>query len=39
MDSFHDVLFNHLDLEVKDLGAESMQKHGFTLDELKRFPM
>lgn len=39
MDSFHDVLFNHLDEEVKDLGAESVQKAGFTLDELKRFPM
>lgn len=39
MDSFHDVLFNHLDQEVEDLGAHSVQKAGFTLDELKRFPM
>lgn len=39
MDSFHDVLFNHLDTEVEDLGAESVQKAGFTLEELKRFPM
>lgn len=39
MDSFHDVLFNHLDEEVEDLGAASVQKAGFTLDELKRFPM
>lgn len=39
MDAFHDVLFNHLDSEVEDLGAESVQKAGFTLEELKRFPM
>lgn len=39
MDSFRDVLFNHLDLEVKDLGAESVYNAGFTLDELARFPL
>lgn len=39
MDGFREVLFTHLEHEVRDLGAESMQKHGFTLAELKRFPM
>jgi len=39
MDGFKDVLFTHLADEVRDLGAESMYRSGFTLDELKRFPM
>lgn len=39
MDSFRDVLFTHLNQEVKDLGAESVYNAGFTLDELARFPM
>jgi len=39
MESFHDVLFNHLDEEVRDLGAESVRKAGFTLQELNRFPL
>lgn len=38
MDDFHDVLFDHLDQEVKDIGAESLKKAGFTLQELSRFP-
>lgn len=39
MDGFRDVLFSHLDAEVRDIGAESLQRHGFTLDELRQFPM
>ncbi|WVF72681.1 hypothetical protein IAT40_007499 [Kwoniella sp. CBS 6097] len=39
MDGFRDVLFSHLDEEVKDLGAESMKAAGWTLDELRRIPM
>ncbi|WVW85747.1 hypothetical protein I302_107785 [Kwoniella bestiolae CBS 10118] len=39
MDGFKEVLFTHLDEEVKDLGAESMKKAGWTLDELRRIPM
>ena len=29
----------HLDEEVHDLGAESMKKAGWTLDEIRRIPM
>jgi hypothetical protein len=29
----------HLDEEVHDLGAESMQAAGWTLAELRQFPM
>lgn len=39
MDSWREVLFRHLDEEVHDLGAESMRKAGWTLDEVKRMPM
>ncbi|KAK1927009.1 hypothetical protein DB88DRAFT_476362 [Papiliotrema laurentii] len=39
MDGFKDVLFRHLDEEVRDLGAESMKAAGWTLAELKRIPM
>ncbi|KAL1406705.1 hypothetical protein Q8F55_008411 [Vanrija albida] len=39
MDKFRDVLYAHLDDEVRDLSAESLQKAGFTLDELRRVPM
>ncbi|BEJ12654.1 hypothetical protein CspHIS471_0211140 [Cutaneotrichosporon sp. HIS471] len=39
MDGFREVLFNHLEEEVRDLGAESVYAAGFTLDELARFPM
>lgn len=39
MDKFRDVLYAHLDDEVRDLGAEALQKAGFTLDELRRVPM
>ncbi|WOO82507.1 uncharacterized protein LOC62_04G005992 [Vanrija pseudolonga] len=39
MDTFADTLFKHLEDEVKDLNGESMQKHGFKLDEIRRFPI
>jgi hypothetical protein len=39
MDTFHDVLFTHLDAEVRDLGADSVYRAGFTLNELESFPM
>ena len=39
LDSFRDVLFRHLNEEVEDLKAESLQKAGWTLDELRRIPM
>ncbi|TXT12775.1 hypothetical protein VHUM_01176 [Vanrija humicola] len=39
MDTFREVLYAHLDDEIKDLSAESLQKAGFTLDELRRVPM
>ena len=38
MDGFGDVLWEHLDAEVKELGAENMQKY-WTLQEMKRMPM
>jgi hypothetical protein len=39
LDSFRDVLFRHLDEEVRDLKAESLRDAGWTLDELRRIPM
>ncbi|EIW67380.1 hypothetical protein TREMEDRAFT_33693 [Tremella mesenterica DSM 1558] len=36
MDSFKDVLFKHLDEEVKDLRGESMRAAGWTLEEFRR---
>lgn len=39
MDAFRKPLFEHLDQEVKDLGAESMIRHGFTLADLDRVPL
>jgi hypothetical protein len=38
MDSFKDVLFNHLDEEVHDLGKESMLRY-WTLAEVRRLPI
>lgn len=38
MDSFGDVLWSHLDDEVKELGAENMRKY-WTIEELRRMPM
>lgn len=38
MDSWGDVLLQHLDQEVRDLGAEKMRRH-FTLQEMKAIPM
>ncbi|KAK4935721.1 hypothetical protein LTR10_023264 [Elasticomyces elasticus] len=37
MDSFSDVLWRHLDEEVKELEAENMRKY-WTKEEMKRFP-
>ncbi|RFU26894.1 hypothetical protein B7463_g9436, partial [Scytalidium lignicola] len=37
MDTWGDVLWKHLDQEVKTLGAANMRKH-WTLDEMKRMP-
>jgi hypothetical protein len=39
MDSWRDVLFNHLKEEVHDLGGESMRKAGWTLNEVRAMPM
>jgi hypothetical protein len=39
LDSFRDVLFRHLDEEVRDLKAESLRDAGWTLEELRRIPM
>ncbi|AFR95725.2 hypothetical protein C343_03830 [Cryptococcus neoformans C23] len=39
MDSFREVLFTHLDEEVKDLHGERMRAAGWTLEEMKRIPM
>ncbi|ODN92787.1 hypothetical protein L198_05582 [Cryptococcus wingfieldii CBS 7118] len=39
LDSFKEVLFRHLDEEVKDLGAESMKAAGWTIEEVRRIPM
>ena len=38
MDGFGDVLWTHLDDEVKQLGADNMQKY-WTLEEMKHMPM
>jgi hemerythrin-like domain-containing protein len=38
MDSFGDVLWAHLEDEVKALGAENMRRY-WTLQEMKRMPM
>ena len=38
MDGFGEVLWKHLDEEVKTLGAENMRKY-WTLAEMKRMPM
>ncbi|KAG0648344.1 hypothetical protein D0Z07_5179 [Hyphodiscus hymeniophilus] len=38
MDFWGDVLWKHLDQEVKTLGAENMRKY-WTLDEMRRMPM
>lgn len=39
MAAFEKVLFEHMDEEVASLGAESMRKAGWTLQELKQIPM
>jgi hemerythrin-like domain-containing protein len=38
MDSYGDVLWTHLDLEVKQLGAENMRKF-WTLQDMDRMPV
>jgi hemerythrin-like domain-containing protein len=38
LDSFGKVLWEHLDDEVKQLGAENMRKY-WTLEEMRRMPM
>lgn len=38
MDSWGEVLWKHLEQEVRTLGAESVRKY-FTLEELRRIPM
>ena len=38
MDGFGDVLWAHLDDEVKQLGAENMRKY-WTMEDLRRMPM
>jgi hypothetical protein len=38
MDTWGEVLFTHLDQEVRDLGAENMRKY-WTLDEIRSIPM
>jgi hemerythrin-like domain-containing protein len=38
MDSWGEVLWKHLEQEVKTLGAENMRKY-WTLDEMRRMPM
>lgn len=38
MDAFGDVLWSHLDDEVRELGAENMRKY-WTQEEMKRMPM
>lgn len=39
MKDFEKVLFEHMDEEVASLGAESMQRAGWTVQELKEMPM
>jgi hemerythrin-like domain-containing protein len=38
LDSWGEILWKHLDQEVKTLGAENMRKY-WTLDEMRRMPM
>lgn len=38
MDGWGEVLWKHLDQEVKTLGAENMRKY-WTLEEMRRMPM
>lgn len=38
MDSFGKVLWDHLDDEVRTLGAENMRKY-WTQEEMRRLPM
>ena len=38
MDSFGEVLWQHLDDEVEQLGAENMRKY-WTINEMRRMPM
>lgn len=38
MDGFGTILWQHLDDEVKELGAENMRKY-WTLEELRAFPI
>lgn len=38
LDSWGEVLWTHLDQEVKTLGAENMRKY-WTLNEMRRMPM
>ncbi|KAI8993100.1 hypothetical protein BD414DRAFT_412745 [Trametes punicea] len=38
LDSWREVLFNHLDQEVKDLSGENMKKH-WTLEEFESIPI
>lgn len=38
MDGFGTVLWQHLDDEVKQLGAENMRKY-WTVEEIRRMPM
>lgn len=38
MDGFGDVLFSHLDDEVKEIGAENMRKY-WTKEEMTKMPM
>jgi len=38
MDAWGDVLFKHLDEEVKELGAENMRKY-WTLEEVRAIPV
>lgn len=38
METFGKVLWQHLDDEVKELGAENMRKY-WTLEEMRRMPM
>lgn len=38
MDTFGKVLWDHLDDEVRTLGAENMRKY-WTMDEMRRLPM
>ena len=38
METFGEVLWQHLDDEVKELGAENMRKY-WTMDEMRRMPM